>query len=282
MNKSSIGKATLGVFVVLLLGFFMAFAEINSYNVDAWGFSSSGEIINNYYTVTTADANSSLFVGRTTFFDEMCGAIQQQFTAISGGQMLNSNGTISHPCVRGIYSSVTAGTGGFLTTHAASFVLQGQETYETVLSKKVLARNGTTMYVGFHDATNSNAPVDGVYLNVSPTGVVYGIVRANSALINKTATNITVNFTHLNWFKLVVAVRNTTFSEFYVYNSTGNDGTGNTNLLWNDSIRGLIPSNTSRDVGASVVIFANGTTTNLVELVGIDYTLVRLNRSLTR
>jgi hypothetical protein len=213
--------------------------------------------------------------------DEMCGAIQQQFTAISGGQMLNSNGTISHPCVRGIYSSATSGTGGFLTTHGASFVLQGQETYETVLSKKILARNGSTIYMGFHDATNSVAPVDGVYFNITPNGTARALVRSNKIHIGNT-DHVNLDFNHQRWYKFVIEVRNTTFTEFYIYHSTNVSGGGNTSLIWNSSIIGTIPSTSNRDVGASLVVFANGTTTNLVSLVDIDYTKIQLNRNIVR
>ena len=105
-----------------------------------------------------------------------------------------------------------------------------------------------------------------------------GRVRTNNAETN-TTTNF--NLTAGAWYRFRVEVFNTTQARFYLYNSTTTTGTGNTALLWNDTINVLLPSASSRQTGHGATAWVVGSTT-AVDLLYVDYMNLMINRTLIR
>jgi hypothetical protein len=293
MNKEYLAKVSLGFVVLFTLSIFMVVAQIDSFNVDAWGFSSGGEIVNNYYTTYSDVPNMSLFNGNRYFFDEFCDATLANAAArtmsksnvvvmTAGGNFNKEGGSQSHPCLGTI--SVSASSSGASIQPSWVGTARAGMYYEAVFAQSRMNRNATFSLIGFHDAqVNAVAPVDGVYFNISDrcgnatacrtNSRVLAIVRNNNV---RTQSPIEFNLTRniSQYYKFRIEIINTTFANFTVYNSTDIDGLGNTNLIWNTSINTSLPSNESRQYLANYMHWVNGSETANTKLSNIDYYMV--------
>jgi hypothetical protein len=99
--------------------------------------------------------------------------------------------TADHPGLVRITSSTTTNSGVALHTgDATNMRLGGGEVFVAIFRAETFTN--TTLRAGFHDSTNSSAPVDGVYFEYSGSGALVGKTRSNS-VESVTATLLTLS-----------------------------------------------------------------------------------------
>jgi hypothetical protein len=198
-------------------------------------------------------------------------------TAIGSGTTTTSTGYVNHPCVRALRSSTTANSGYCFNLGITNILLNGSEVTDIIFSKPAQNGNITGAKIGFFDVVTALNPVDGVYFNMTNV-TIKAIVRANNVQYN---TSLTYNIVATSWYRFRIDVINGTTAKFYIYNSTSTTGAGNTALVWNDTITGVMPVASGRQTGHGVCVYKFGTTT-AQDLLYLDYMNVKINRVLTR
>jgi hypothetical protein len=229
-----------------------------------------------------------VFTYNSILEDDQCGVLTTTgkdwyWTAIASGTNTVSTGYVTHPCVRAIRSSTTASSGGAFNIGATNILLSGNESSDFIFSKVAKAGNNSFVILGFTDSVSATAPVDMVGAWIGNTSYSNNLTLMGRVRTNNAETNTTTNFnlTAGAWYRFRVEVFNTTQARFYLYNSTTTTGTGNTALLWNDTINVLLPSASSRQTGHGATAWVVGSTT-AVDLLYIDYMNLMINRTLIR
>ena len=289
------------------LGFNLT-TELKSYFDTLYASISSGFVYSNYFnqnlnttdSVSFASVNSSIILINNTnvgdmlmtrynewaylrvLEDDQCGVQTTTGeawygTAIGSGTTTTSTGYTNHPCVRALRSSTTASSGYAFNIGVANLLLNGSESTEIIFMKPAISGNITNARLGFDDSVSATTSVDGVYIEILNNTAI-GRVRTNNVQYN-TSTNITLTFG--NWYRVKVEVVNSSFANFYLYNSTTSTGGGNVALLWYNNISATLPFASGRQVGHGVEVNKVGVTT-AQDLLYLDYLNVRINRELIR
>lgn len=168
--------------------------------------------------------------------------------------------TAQHPGVVRFTSSATANSGYTYATDQQVILLGGGEVYEAVVNPTVFT--ATTLRAGFTDSQNSTAPVDGVYFEVSATGVLSGIGMNNSV---STVAATTLTLTAGTWYRFRITINSTTLATFQVFDDSGTE-------LLNTTITTNIPTAAGRMTGAGIISTNSGTVAT--DLLHLDYMMV--------
>jgi len=280
-------KFWVGLAVITALSVIWVTAEIESYNIDTWGFATGGEIINNYYPTEIAIPNTSLLNGNGYIFDEMCGVMPFFEMPSVGviGSVSSGSGGPTHPCTKRILAITTSsGRGGTVAlTNILNYLpVKANDSFETVFHMP--ARTNAVLYswVGYTSGyPGGTLPANAIAINLNTLNSSYlvevrGIIRNNNVQRNITPTFFLLNTSignNASFYKAKIVIINDTFAEFYLYNSTNRFGIGNTNLLWQDNVSGNLPINTTtpRNMSGSIGAFRGTTGITNEPLIEIDY-----------
>jgi hypothetical protein len=224
----------------------------------------------------------TLFNTQKLIYDEFCGiktttGYPFYGTAIGSGTTTAGTGNEFHPCTNTFSSSATASSGYAINTGASQFRLKENMTFEAIFYKNSKAGNVSHMFIGFVDSVTAGQPVDGVYFNISNATVTP--YNTNNS-VNSNGLN-TFNITLDTWYRAKIIITNITHTQFFLYNSTSNTGTGNTDLVMQQNISGRVPSIAGRETGAGFSTWVQGATTAVV-LLNMDYMSILYNQTVYR
>jgi len=188
------------------------------------------------------------------------------WAALSSGTKTNGAGGSAHPGVGRFSSSASSNSGFMMVTVTNALLLAGGEVADFVFRPESLI--GTTIRVGFHDATSVTAPTDGAYLRIVDT-LVRGMTMSNSTG-DSTASQLRIVANRWYWAHLDVV----SASKFVctVVDSVGTQ-------VWKDSVLTQIPTGAGRQCGHGFEATNSGTTA--YPLVDVDYMNLRIARKIS-
>jgi len=211
---------------------------------------------------------------QTVWTDFLTGAsayIPWANTAING-TAAGIAGTANNPGIVRLTSSATANSGYRYQTTTSAFLLAGTE-FTNFVFRMPATNAGTTIRMGFHDATTITAPVDGVWINIAGT-TLNGKTASNSTS-STTATNYPLVAGTFYSVKIEVNSNATQVTQvnYYLYDSSGTQ-------LWYNNITANIPTATGRETGHGIIATNSGIVA--VSLVDIDYVDMGITDALLR
>jgi hypothetical protein len=171
----------------------------------------------------------------------------------------------NHPGMIAFKSSTTANSGYLVSGQLGSgFPMSGGETCEIIF--KVTATSGTTIRMGYHTASSSAAPTDGVWIEIVET-TLSGKANNNTGEV---VTASTYTITQGTWYRMKIAMNaNATLATFTLV--TCADGM----QVWTDTLNSHIP--TARVTPMGIIATNSGTTaTNLMTLDWYRYSCSRV------
>jgi hypothetical protein len=153
---------------------------------------------------------------------------------------------------------VSANSGAVVSTVITSVTIAGGEVAELVFKTPAAILATTTIKFGYHDATTSALPVDGVYFLQVGTS----IVGAASAVSDQTVTGDDYTLSVDTWYRLKLVVSDAADRvDFYIYDMSGAE-------LWTDDVQADIPTAAGRTCG--YVVVATDSATTPAELIQLD------------
>lgn len=164
----------------------------------------------------------------------------------------------SHPGVVLLRSSTTANSGYQYSTRAVLLRIGGGEQFDIVF-RTPAAFTGNTARFGFLDTFTSADSVDGVYFELSATGVIVGKTANNS--VRTTSANIATLLVS-TWYHCRIAVSNALNATFSVYDMAST-------LIGTQSISTNMPTASGRETGCGFVATNSGTVAT--DLINLDY-----------
>jgi len=167
--------------------------------------------------------------------------------------------SVNHPGIGRFVSSTTTNSGyRFYAESNVIIGVHGGEITNVIIRFSVL--DSITTRFGFHDATTSTAPVDGVYFEIGPDSVLWGKTMSSSS----GSTTGTSYLCALNtWYRLKIVVNSTaTQVDYYLINESGT-------VLWTDFLTTNIPTGAT---GHGVICTKEHTGSGAgINLLHIDY-----------
>jgi hypothetical protein len=163
-----------------------------------------------------------------------------------------------HPGINKITSSASANSGAVVSTVITSVTIAGGEVAELVFKTPAAILATTTIKFGYHDATTSALPVDGVYFLQVGTS----IEGAASAASNQTVTGDGYTLAVDTWYRLKLVVNDDADRvDFYIYDMSGAE-------LWTNHVQSNIPTAAGRTCG--YVVVATDSAGGTAELIQLD------------
>jgi hypothetical protein len=158
---------------------------------------------------------------------------------IASGTQGAGTGSAKHPGVITYTSSSSANSGAAIRSTQSIACLSGGEK-TTIIFKTASTLTGVTRRMGFHDATDQNAPADGVYLKIAD-GVLTG-QTANNSTQSTTGTNFTL--TGDTFYRAKIELNADATSAIFTLFADDSD-----TVLWTDSLSTNIPKTAGREIG---------------------------------
>jgi fibronectin-binding autotransporter adhesin len=188
----------------------------------------------------------------------------------TAGSAINTAGVANHPGMVRLQSGAPVNSGWYFETNASSVLISGGESFELTF-RTPAAFTSITSRLGFLDTITSTDATDGVYCEISGSGVISGKTASNST---RSTTGTTLTLSTSTFYRAKIQVNSAASSITYtVYNDSGTS-------LWTDTLSANIPTAAGRETGTGVVSTnAGGTGAPLIDL---DYMALWLSKSLTR
>lgn len=144
-----------------------------------------------------------------------------------------------HPGVASYVSAAVANSGYGIRILITALLLAGGEK-TTFIFKTATTITGVTRRMGFHDTTDYNDAVDGVYAEIVD-GVIKGKTANNSV---RSTTGTTYTLTAATWYRLVVQLN--ADASLATYTLYADDSA---TVLWKDTLTTNIPKTVGRETG---------------------------------
>jgi hypothetical protein len=189
---------------------------------------------------------------------------------ISSGTYGFIAGTVNHPGITRLSSSIAANSGCNLMLLEQSMLIGGTEIATFIFKPQTLAL--TIARIGFHSAFDTTVPSFGAYAEIAQVGGIDGVIVGkcrNGGATSTTGTSFTLATG--SWYRLTISINTAhTTVTFSLLSEAGA-------LLWSDSLSTNIPTS---PIGHNFLTFNTGTTA--LVLFQVDYLSLQISRALTR
>jgi hypothetical protein len=194
--------------------------------------------------------------------------------ANSSGSITLASAEANHPGMVVLRDSTTANGGYYFMTSAQAYLIAGGETCMLIF-KTSDVRSTAHWRFGFQDSTATQTqPTDGIWIQSVGNGSTVSIFGRckNNAGPSDTST---YQLTTATWYTAVITVNSDATSvNFQLFSEAGSS-------LWSQNVTGNIPVGSGRHTGWGILA-GESTTDAAADLITLDYTIMGINRTLTR